>query len=42
MLVEQVLHHDGDLAAAARPPNQFEASALDRVLSGDRSGRDAR
>ena len=40
--VEQVLHHDGDGAAAARPPEQFEASALDRVLSGDCSGRAAR
>ncbi|WP_426440363.1 hypothetical protein [Bradyrhizobium genosp. P] len=40
MFVERVLHHDGD--AAARSPKQFEPSALDRVLSGDCSGRDAR
>ena len=42
VFVERVLRHDGDDAPAARPPNQFEASALDRVLSGDCSGRNAR
>lgn len=41
MFVEHFLH-DGAGAAAARPPKQFEASALDRVLSGDCSGRDTR
>jgi hypothetical protein len=38
MFVEQILRRDG---VAARAPDQFETSALDSVLSGDCSGRDA-